>query len=94
MTDPETLEEAKALIAMLQKARETAIDQREEARAQVRAITHGFVQRADALKATMRQAKVAIHALEGRVIGISVENRDALELSLAALEALDKALMR
>lgn len=63
MTSPETLPEALALIAILQKARESAIDAREEARAQLRATAKGFAERADLWRDSVRTAKKCIDGL-------------------------------
>ncbi len=93
MIPPETLEEALALIAMLQKAREAAIDQRELARKQANEVVRGFQVRADALKEVMRQAKLALLALD-EWVPASPTTRHPRELATAAIEALDKALTR
>lgn len=98
MIDPETLDEAKLLIAMLQKTRQQAIDQREEARAAANGVVQGFAKRAEALKVVMRQAKATVHVLEAMVEVAGqldpLERRDALELATAAIDALDTALTR
>ncbi len=94
MTDPETLEEAKSLIAMLQKKGEHLLDQREEARAYANSLVQGFAKRADALKVVMRQGKKAIGALLEQVEPSTAGAVHARELGNAASDALDQALTR